>query len=250
VIVTAAAPLIAPHDPNTQDLSKSFGDPTWSHLLGTDRFGRDILSRLMYAGWVTVKAGVLGLGVGVVLGVPIGLVAGYVRGPLDAVMSRISDTLQSLPTLILALAIVGSLGRGITNAMLAVGITLAPRFFRVARSAAQSVTVEGYMEAARADGCSSWRLLWRHVLPNANGPLLVQVSFGIGQVIIAEAGLSFLGLGVQPPDASWGSMMREGFSSIRLEQYTVFPPSIAVTLTIMACFLAGDGLRDALGRAR
>src|SRR5262249_54330351 len=149
------------------------------------------------------------------LGLPLGLAAGYLGGRVDAILSRVNEALLALPPLILAMAIIAVLGRGITNAMLAVGVVLAPRFFRVARSAAQSVSSEAYIEAAIADGCPSWRILLRHVLPNASGPLLVHASFGVGLVISAEASLSFLGLGAQAPQASLGSMIRSGFDVVR-----------------------------------
>src|SRR5262249_14598010 len=156
--------------------------PGTAHLLGTDLFGRDTLSRLIAATPVTLQATVQGLGIAMLLGIPIGLAAGFLGGVLDSLVSRGADVLLSIPPLILALAIIAALGRGLTNAMTAIGIVLAPRFFRVARGAAQSIATEGYAEAARADGVSSWRLLWRHVLPNASGPLLVQVSFGVGTI--------------------------------------------------------------------
>jgi peptide/nickel transport system permease protein len=240
--------LLEPYDPNVQDLNASLQGPGSAHLLGTDLYGRDTLSRLIAATPVTLQAAAEGLGIAVLIGVPVGLAAGFLGGAFDAIVSRVADAFLSLPPIILALALIAVLGRGLTNAMVAVGIVLAPRFFRVARGAAQSIATEGYAEAARADGVSSWRLLWRHVLPNANGPLLVQISFGVGAIITTEAALSYLGLGVQSPQSSWGSMLRDAFQNVRQESFPLVPPAVLVTLTIMAFFLLGDGLRDSLGR--
>lgn len=253
VVVAVIAPWVAPKDPDVQDLGNRLQAPGGDHLLGTDPFGRDTFSRLLVASRVTLLASVQGLGLAVVAGIPLGLLAGYVGSWLGAILSRIADGLLSLPPLILALAIIGILGPGLTNAMIAIGIVLAPRFFRVARGAAESVASEGYIEAAEADGCSPWRILSRHVLPNASGPLLVQASFGVGLVITAEAGLSFLGLGVQAPQSSWGSMIREGFDVVYEDTFMLIPPTLMVVLTILAMFLLGDGLRDAFrgaGRSR
>jgi peptide/nickel transport system permease protein len=158
--------------------------------------------------------------------------------------------LLALPPLILAMAIVGILGPGLTNAMIAVGITLTPRFLRVARAAAISVREETYVEAARATGCSSTRILFRHALPNSAGPLLVQVTFALGLVVIAEASLSFLGLGARPPTASWGSMVRDAYDNIYDSKFQLLAPSIMIVLTILAFSILGDALRDALGRQR
>lgn len=253
IAVAVASPWLAPKDPDVQQLANRLQSPDGEHLLGTDSFGRDTLSRLLVASRVTLIAAAQGLGLAIVAGIPLGLLAGYVGSWIDAVLSRIADGLLALPPLILALAIIGILGPGLTNAMIAIGLVLSPRFFRVARSAAESVTHEGYIEAARADGCSPWRVLARHVLPNASGPLLVQASFGVGLVITAEAGLSFLGLGVQPPQSSWGSMIREGFDVVYEDTFMLIPPTVMVVVTILAMFLLGDGLRDAFrgaGRGR
>ena len=248
VLVAIFSEALQPYDPNDQDLTAVLQGPSADHLLGTDSFGRDTFSRLIAATPVTLTAAGQALGLALLIGVPIGLAAGFIGGLLDSVASRVADAFLALPPIILALAIVGILGRGLTNAMIALGIVLAPRFYRVARAAAQSIATEGYAEAARADGVSSWRLLWRHVLPNASGPLLVQTSFAIGAIITAEAALSYLGLGVQQPQSSWGSMLRDAFDVVRQGAFPLLPPSVIITLTIMAFFLLGDGLRDALGR--
>jgi peptide/nickel transport system permease protein len=248
VLVAIFAKQLEPKDPDLQDLFLRSAGPSWRNWLGTDNFGRDELSRLISATRVTLIASVQGLGIAVLLGVPLGIIAGYRRNAFDMVVSRIADALLSLPPLILAFAIVGAAGPGLTNAMIAVGITLSPRFFRIARGAAAAVSTEPYVEAARADGCTTARLLGRHILPNARGPLLVQVSFAIGFIITAEASLSFLGLGVQPPQASWGTMLQSAFANVSTNTFQVFPPAILIVLSVWAFAAIGDGLRDALGR--
>lgn len=235
-------------EPDAQVLQNRLRGPSAENLLGTDSFGRDTLSRLVAATQVTMLAAAQALGVAVLLGVPLGLLAGFTGGLTDGVLSRVTDGFLSLPPLILALAIVGVAGPGLTNAMVAIGIVFAPRFYRVARSAAQSVARETYIEAVRADGCPTWRILLRHVLPNASGPLLVQASFAIGFIITAEASLSFLGLGVQLPTASWGSMLRDAFAFVRQDPFPTIPPAVMITVTVYAFSILGDGLRDAFGR--
>lgn len=239
-------PVIAPHDPNAQTLTNSFAPPNAEHWLGTDIYGRDYVSRLLVSARVTTLAMVQAVGIATVLGIPFGLVAGLVGGWLGALFSRISDGLQSLPPLILAIAIVGILGPSLTNSMIAVGIVLAPPVFRLARGAAESVATETYIEACRALGCSNWQLLWRHVLPNASSPLLVQLAFSAGVAIVAEASLSFLGLGVQPPQTSWGSMLRDAFDHVYEFPAALVAPALMIVGTVLALSTFGDGLRDAL----
>jgi len=248
IVVALFAHLIAPQNPNAQALTNRLEGPSGKHWLGTDNFGRDLFSRMIVACRVTLLAVAEGLGIAVVIGIPTGLISGYLGRATDAIASRVTDGLMAIPPLIFAIAIIGMLGPGLSKAMIAVGVVLSPRFFRLARAASQSVAQDPYIEAVRADGCSVFRVLWRHVLPNSSGPLLVQTTLGIGEVIIAEASLSFLGLGVQAPDASWGSMIRDGFDVLNESAWSIFPPTIAVVVTIAASFMLGDGLRDAIGR--
>jgi peptide/nickel transport system permease protein len=245
-LLAAFGGMLAPHDPNAQDLSNSFAPAGGENLLGTDLYGRDNLSRLLDAASVTFAAIVQAVSVAAVLGIPFGLLAGLLGGVVGSVLSRISDALQSLPTLILAVAIVGVLGPGLTNAMLAIGIVLAPSLFRLARGAAESVSTETYIEACRSLGCSRWRLLWRHVLPNAASPLLVQLTFSAGVAIVAEASLSFLGLGVQSPQTSWGSMLRDAFDNVYTDPTALIAPAVMIVAAVLAFSTFGDGLRDAL----
>ena len=248
VLVAVFADVLAPADPDLQTISERLQGPSRTHLLGTDSFGRDLLSRLLEGSQVTLGATAMALAVAVGLGVPLGLAAGESRGWLDAGLSRLGDGFLALPPLILSLSIIGSLGPGLTNAMVAVGVSLAPRFFRIAQAAARSASQEQYVEALRADGLSRGRIVWRHLLPNCAGPLLAQTSFSIGTIVSAEASLSFLGLGVQPPQASWGSMIREASDQIRTDSWGILPPMSAVVVLLITSFIVGDGLRDALGR--
>jgi peptide/nickel transport system permease protein len=253
VLLTLAAifaPIVAPYDPNQQDLLDTLQGPSREHWLGTDGKGRDVFSRIIYAARVALMAPLLSVTLAVVIGVPAGLVAGITKGRLDAVMGRIADTLLSIPPIVMAIAIVAILGPGLTNAMFAVGIVYAPRLFRVVRSATLGVGGELYVDSARSIGCSTPRLLWSHVLPNVAAPLLVQVSLLMGFALLAEASLSFLGLGVQIPTASWGSMLRSAYDEKFNAPYAAVPPGVVLTATILAFNTLGDGLRDAITARR
>jgi peptide/nickel transport system permease protein len=181
------------------------------------------------------------------IGVPLGLLAGFKTGWLDATFSRLSDALMSVPALIFALTVIAVLGPGLVNAMIAVGIVTMPRFFRVARAATRDVSQETFIEASRIAGCSTTRLLWRHLLPNMMSPLVVQISVMAGAAVAAEASLSFLGLGVKAPTASWGAMLTTAQTNIYSSPYLVYPPGIMIALTVLAFTLVGDGLRQAIG---
>ena len=250
VVVTALAPVLAPFDPAFQDLGARNQGPSAAHLLGTDDIGRDLLSRLLYGSRLTLLAAVEATVVAVVLGLPLGLIAGYVGKVVDVTANAVADAIMSIPPILLAVVIVGVRGPGLTNAMVAVGIILAPRFYRIARAAASSVRHEAYVESSRAVGCSTTRILLRHVLPNTSGPLLVQVSFTVGVAVVAEASLSFLGLGVQDPEASLGSMVQSAGDTVTTSVWPLLPPSVVITAIILAFSVLGDGIRDALGRDR
>jgi peptide/nickel transport system permease protein len=249
VVVAVFAPLLAPHDPNKQDLIARLQRPgSDGHLLGTDQFGRDVLSRLMYGTRVSLLAALEAVAVAVVLGVPLGMLAGSASRRADQVLTWFNDALMSVPALILALTIVAVLGPGsLTNAMVAVGVVTAPRFFRVARAATQNVRNETFIEASRAIGCRRYRILGWHVLPNALTPLTIQVALTLGAAVVAEASLSFLGFGVRPPTASWGSMLNDAYVNLSLAPYLVYVPGITIAVVVLAFTLVGDGLRDALG---
>lgn len=251
LFVAMTASWLAPHDPIVQDLTARRLSPlSPAHLLGTDSLGRDTLSRLMYGARVAAQAAATSVLVGMAFGVPPGLLAGLLRGPWDAVFSRVADALLSFPPLLLALAIVGVMGPDLTNAMLAIGIVFVPRFFRVVRAATLAVREETFIEASRSIGTPTSWVLRRHVLPNVVSPLAVQVSLALGFAILAESSLSFLGLGVQPPEASWGSMLSEGRAAWFYTPWPIIVPAVAVIACVLACNVLGDGMSDSVGRER
>lgn len=248
-VLAVVSPWVAPQDPNDQDLRQVLGRPGEDgHLLGTDQFGRDVLSRLLVASRISLLAAVEALGVAVVLGVPLGLVSGYLGGRLDRWVVRLSDALMAFPPLILAVAIVAARGPGLTNAMVAVGLILAPRLLRLVRGSVLSIREETFVEASRSIGTPTGKIVRRHILPNVLSPLIVQLSLGAAFAMLAEATLSFLGLGVSPPQASWGSMLQEGARFLSVAPHLVIAPGIAIALAVLAFNVLGDGLRDSLGR--
>jgi ABC-type dipeptide/oligopeptide/nickel transport system permease subunit len=250
ILVAIFAPLVAPADPLKQDLDASLASPGGDHLLGTDQLGRDILSRLIFGARLSLGAAAIAVTVAVLVGVLPGLVAGYVGGRVDAVIMRITDAVMSFPPLILALAITGVLGPGLGSAMVAVGVVFSPRFVRLARTAVVDIREADFVLAARSIGVAERSILGRHVLPNSLGPLVVQVTVTAGFAMLAEASLSFLGLGVQPPEASWGSMIGEAARLISQTKLLIIWPGLAITVTVLALGFLGDALRQALGLER
>jgi peptide/nickel transport system permease protein len=251
VLVTLAAigaPLLATHDPLEQNLSGVLQQPGGAHVLGTDELGRDVYSRALYAGRISLVAAAQAVGVAVALGVVPGLVAGYAGRRVDAVIMRITDALMSFPPLILAIAFVGVLGPSLTNAMFVIGVIFAPRFVRLVRGTVLAIREETFIEASRSIGTRTRTVIARHVVPNALSPLIVQVSLTAAMAMLAEASLSFLGLGVQPPDASWGSMIERGFRYTAAAPWLTVFPGLLIALTVLAFNILGDGLRDSLGR--
>jgi ABC-type dipeptide/oligopeptide/nickel transport system permease subunit len=251
LLITAVAigsPVLAPQNPNIQDILNRLQGPSGAHLLGTDDLGRDELSRLMYASRVSLWAGLEATLISLLLGVPLGLVAGYEHGWLDASVSRVADVVQTIPGILLALGIIGMLGPNLTNAMVAIGIVYSPSFYRVARAAAMSVREETYIEAARSLGGTSGWILLSHVLPNVLSPLLVRVSLTLGFCVLAEAAISFLGLGVQPPEASWGTMLGRSTTFMERAPWLVTIPGLMIFVTVLALNTLGDGIRDSIGR--
>lgn len=242
------APLLATHDPDTQVLSDRLQAPNGEHWFGTDDLGRDVYSRLLYAGRISLLAAVQATAIGIALGVPLGLAAGYLRGWVDVVLSRIADAVMSIPALLLALAIVGILEPDLTSAMIAIGVVYAPQFFRLTRASTLAVREETFIEAARSVGGTSRAIITGHVLPNALSPLVVQISLAMGFAILFEASISFLGLGVQPPDSSWGSMLGRSTRFFEQSPHLVLIPGLAILVTVLAFNVIGDGVRDSLGR--
>jgi len=247
-VVAALAPVLSPYDPAATDVPRQFTPPGGAFLMGSDDLGRDAFSRLLYGTRISLVAPLIALAVAIGLGVPFGMLAGYVGGWIDWLISRIADTFMSLPAIILAIALVAALGPSTVNAMVALGIVYAPRLLRVVRGAVLVVREETYIEAARSVGLSGPRIMGVHVLPNIVPPIIVQLSLMFGFAVLAEASLSFLGVGVQPPDASWGVLLRRGFVNLYEAPWLIVPPGIAIMLVVLSVQLIGDGLRDSLGQ--
>jgi ABC-type dipeptide/oligopeptide/nickel transport system permease subunit len=246
VVTAAAAPWLAPYDPTKPDFVNTLQRPTSAHLLGTDDLGRDVLSRVIYGTRISLLAGVISVGIAVLVGLPLGLVSGFYRGRLDDVLMRITDAMLSFPFLVLALALVAVLGAGLDRAMIAIGIVFMPAFIRLARGQVLSEREQNYVEAARALGAGDGRLLRKHILPNILSPVLVQSSLSTATAITAEATLSFLGLGTQPPTPSWGSMLNFAQPYLGTAPWMAIYPGIAIFATVLALNVLGDGLREAL----
>jgi peptide/nickel transport system permease protein len=246
ILIALAAPLIAPFDPAKQSWAAVRKAPSLMHWMGTDESGRDVLSRVIWGARASLLAGVVSVSIALGLGVPIGLTAGYVGGWTDALISRIADAMLACPFLILAIAMAAFLGPSLTNAMIAIGVTATPVFVRLTRGQVMAVRVEDYVEAARAVGNPAWRIAVNHILPNILPALLVQATLSIAMAIIAEASLSFLGLGQQPPAPSWGSMLNTAQRFMTNAPWMAVWPGLAIFLTVLSFNLLGDGLRDAL----
>ena len=248
VAVAVFAPLLAPYDPLDQELRNILQPPTGEHLLGTDHLGRDQLSRLIFASRISLLAAVQATLAAVAIGVPLGLVAGYVGGWWDRAIMRTTDIVMALPGIVLVIAVIAVLGNNLTNAMVALGLVFTPPLLRLTRGATLAVREEQYVDAAQVIGLPGRRVIRRHVLPNVASPIVVQLVLTLGFAMLVEAGLAFLGLGVQPPAASWGKMLTEASAYIGHQAFGVFPPGIVITLTVLAVNFLGDGLRDSLGR--
>lgn len=248
IFVAAAvfAPWLAPYDPLETSWSRLRQPPSWAHPFGTDENGRDVLSRVLHGARASLMAGVIAVGGAALIGVPIGLLAGLGGKWMDMVISRVADAMLSIPFLILAIALAAFLGPALENAMLAIAISASPIFVRLARGMALDARSTDWVEAARAMGNPPWRIGLLHVLPNILPPLLVQATLAIAEAIIAEASLSFLGLGQQPPNPSWGSMLNSAQRFIESAPWLAIFPGLAIFLVVLAFNLVGDGLRDAL----
>ena len=247
VLVAIFAPQLAPYDPTKPDFMAILQAPSSKYLLGTDEVGRDLLSRLIYGARASIQAGLLAVLIAVVIGVPLGLLSGYLRGWLDQlVIMRLADAMIAFPTIVLALALAAALGGNLTTAMLAIGIGSAPAFIRLARAQALGLREQEFVEAARALGNRSSKVMLKHVFPNIIGPLLVQTSIAIAAAILAETALSFLGLGVQPPTPSWGSILRIGTGYMQQAPWLSIYPGLSIFVTVRGITLLCDGLRDVL----
>lgn len=250
VLAALFAPWISPYAPTASNWSAIRHPPSMSHLLGTDDLGRDILSRLIWGARASLQAGVASVLIAVLIGVPFGLLAGYFRGWIDGVISRCTEALLAIPFLITAIALAAFLGPSLQNAMLAIGIAAAPLFCRLMRAQTIAVMAEDYIENARSVGVKDLRMMLRHVLPNAINPIVVQATLTTATAVIAEASLSFLGLGQQPPHPSWGSMLDTARAYVEQAPWMAIWPGLAIFLLVLAFNLMGDGLRDALDPRR
>jgi peptide/nickel transport system permease protein len=246
IAIAALAPVIAPYDPLATSFATVRKAPSWAHWFGTDEVGRDVLSRVIWGARASLSAGLVSVGIALGAGLPLGLLAGYAGGWVDAVLSRIVDAMLAIPFLILAIALAAFLGPSLGNAMIAIGVTATPVFVRLTRGQTIAAKVEDYVEAARAVGNPHWRIAVRHVLPNIVPPLLIQASLAIAGAIIAEAALSFLGLGQQPPAPSWGSMLNTAQRFLAQAPWMAIWPGVAIFAAVLSFNLLGDGLRDAL----
>ncbi len=246
VLIAIFAPLISPGDPSAPDLMNSLEGPSAKHLLGTDQLGRSILARIIYGSRVSLLIAMGVIVVGLLVGVPVGLISGYYGGAVDFIIQRITDMFLAFPGFLLALAMVAILGVGVTNVVLSVGIYMIPLYVRLVRGQVLTVRGEVYVEAAKAAGTRDWKILYRHILPNVMVPIIVQTSLGMGMAILFAAGLGFLGVGVQPPQPEWGTMLGAGRSYIFNAPHVATFPGIAIFLVVLGFNLLGDGLRDAL----
>lgn len=245
IIAVLAAPL-APYEPNAIQTRLRGDAPSEEHLLGNDDRGRDVLSRLIYGTRIALIVGLGATAIALSIGVSIGATAGYFGGKVDFVLSRIIDTLMAFPTLALLITLAAVVGPSLINVILAIGTTVWASYARIVRADVLSLRERDYVLAARASGAGSARIIVRHMLPNVLGPVVVLATLGIGGIIILESALSFLGLGIQPPDPSWGGMLSDGRAHIRNYPHIAIAPGIAIGITVLAFNLLGDGLRDAL----
>lgn len=246
IFVAIFGSALAPYDPNDIDMQNRFAPPSLEHPMGTDDFGRDIFSRILVGARVSLQVGIVAVGIAATFGSLLGLVAGYGGRATDEVIMRSMDVLFAFPAILLAIAILAALGKGVTNAMIAIGIVYIPIFARIARSSVLSIRRQEFVEAARSIGAGHTRILFRHITPNAMAPLIVETTLSLAFAILAEAALSFFGLGTQPPDPSWGRMLSEGRAYFRQSAWMAIFPGLAIMIAVLGFNFLGDGLRDAM----
>lgn len=247
LILTAIfADFIAPYGYEAQNLQEAYQSPSMKHFFGTDEFGRDIFSRIIYGSRISLIIGFVSVGIALVIGFLIGAVAGFYGGGIDNVLMRFMDILLAIPQTLLAIAIVASLGTGMSKLMVAVGLAAIPSYARIVRASVMTIRGEEFIEAARASGTSDRKIILKHIVPNCLAPVIVQVTLGIANAIMSAAALSFIGIGIQPPVPEWGAMLSGGRDYIRGYAYMTMFPGIAIIITVLSLNLLGDGLRDAL----
>ncbi len=244
VLAAAFAPLLAQRDPYTQNLAITFLPPGQGHIFGTDEYGRDMFARVLFGARLSLLEIALSVGMSLTIGVPLGLLAGYAGGMVDSTILWTSDTLYAFPGIVLAILIVAILGPGFFDSLIAISVFAIPAYIRLARNLTLTLKGSEFSEAARALGASPGRILFRHILPNAALPILVQATLTAGDVVLTASGLSFLGLGAQPPLTEWGAMMASGRNFLGVATYLTLFPGLAITVTAMGLNLLGDGLRD------
>ena len=247
VLMAVFAPLLSPHDP-TEDVFRGMrgGSPTAAHPFGFDHLGRDLLSRVIFGTRVALLVGLIATGIAVSIGVVVGAVAGFFGSWADMLISRVIDTLMAFPIIALLVVLAAVLGPSLTTTILVIGVTGWARFARVVRADVMSLKATDFVTAARSVGVRDWRIIWRHLLPNVMGPVIVLATLGIGGIIILESALSFLGLGIRPPEPSWGRTLADGRDSILRFPHISFFPGLMIVITVLAFNVLGDGLRDAL----
>ncbi len=246
LLLALFAPWVAPYGEDEQDRTASLASPSADHIFGTDRLGRDVLSRVIYGSRVSLRVGIIAVGIAAAIGIPLGLIAGFMGRWPDEIIMRFVDAWLVFPNLILLLAIIAILGPGTTNIMIAIGLNSFPIYARLTRAQTLSLKQRDFVLAARTLGGNDANILWRHILPNAVQPLIVQGSLAVGAAVLAEAGLSFLGIGVKPPTATWGVIINDGFVVIRTNPWISIAPGIAIVLFVLGVNLLGDRLRDVL----
>ena len=248
IVLLAAvfAPVLAPHSPYQQYTTDQLVGPGSTYPLGTDELGRDVFSRVLYGARISIQVAVISVAIGLLFGATLGLLAAFHGGAWDMVIMRFADILFAFPSLLLAIAVLAVLGPSLANLMVAIGIIFIPIFVRVTRAAGLVIVQEQYVEASRASGAGPGQIMLHHVLPNALPPLLVQITLAISYAILSEAGLSFLGLGAQPPEPSWGSMLSSGRGFMTFAPWTAFAPGMAIFVAVLGFNILGDGLRDVL----
>ena len=246
LLIAVFAPLLTPYDPYKQELTQALLHAAWEHPLGTDLLGRDVLSRIIYGTRVSFWVGIVSVGIATMIGMTLGLIAGYYGRIINMLIMRVIDALMSIPTIVLALAIASALGGGIRNVMISLGISLVPTYCRLMCSQVLSVKETDYVMAGRVLGGTNLHIMFRHVVPNCFPPLIVLITLNLGLAILSEAALSFLGVGIAPPGAAWGSMVNEGYRYLNTHPVLSFAPGLCIMLLVLSFNLAGDGLRDAL----
>ncbi|KAF5049778.1 Glutathione transport system permease protein GsiD [anaerobic digester metagenome] len=246
ILVAIFADVIAPYSYDKQSLKDAFQSPSAAHWFGTDEFGRDIFSRVVYGSRISFQVGFIAVSIAVVIGGVLGAVAGYYGGMTDNIIMRMMDVALAIPQILLAIAIVAALGPSLTNLMIAVGFSSIPGYARIVRASVLSIKGQEFVEAARAAGSGNARIIFKHIIPNVLAPIIVQATLGVALAILTAAGLSFIGLGIAPPTPEWGSMLSGGRGYIRDYSYMTLFPGLAIVMTILALNVLGDGLRDAL----